>query len=220
MNTDKKQWRHQIDNRPSEGFTLVELLVVVAVIGVMAAIAVPSMRSFLPKYHLRCSKGDIVGALQLGKMRAIATGHNCYVDFDHDDDGNAAERFFTSYLDTDDDGSTGSTANSAGENEFQQSLVTLPDQDNGVRALKLRGQVTFGTNSDVSKAPNSDDIGDGIAVDGDRIEFRPNGRATLNSSGTLPTIYMRNDQGHNKAIQVNMLGTVTVYTWAGSGWEK
>lgn len=73
--------------------------------------------------------------------------------------------------------------------------MTLPDQDNGVRALKLRGQVTFGTDSDVSKAPNSDDIGDGIAVDGDRIEFRPNGRATLNSSGTLPTIYMRNDQG-------------------------
>ena len=87
-------------------------------------------------------------------------------------------------------------------------------------AVKLPGQVTFGVESGFSKMVTSDSIGDGIAVYGNRIEFRPNGRASLNSSGALPTIYLHNNKGLNKAIQINMLGVVTVYTWNGSGWDK
>jgi len=202
------------------GFTLIEIMVVVVLIGVMAAIAVPSLRTWLPKHQLRGSRSNMVGAFQMGKMRAIAVGHNFYVDFDPDGDGSTSEGYLTCYLDTDDDGGGGDTNNSAGDNEFKESQVAMPDANGLVPAIKLQGRIVYGVDSGVTAAPNSAAVGDGVAVDDDRIEFRPSGRITLNNDGTLPTIYLRTGKGENKAIQVNMLGQVTEYTWNGSGWEQ
>src|SRR5262245_38345196 len=59
--------------RGSEGFTLVELLVVVAIIGVIAAIAIPALQTALDKSKQRASMAD---------MRSIATGIQLY-EIDH-----------------------------------------------------------------------------------------------------------------------------------------
>jgi general secretion pathway protein G len=59
--------------RGSEGFTLLELLVVVAIIGVISAIAVPALQTALDKSRQRSTMAD---------MRSIATGVQLY-EIDH-----------------------------------------------------------------------------------------------------------------------------------------
>ena len=61
---------------------MLELMVVVAIIGIMAGIAIPSFIGWLPDYRLRSATRDIVSAFQEMKMRAVAENSNVVVIFD------------------------------------------------------------------------------------------------------------------------------------------
>jgi prepilin-type N-terminal cleavage/methylation domain-containing protein len=208
-----------------QGFSLIEVMIVLVIIGIMAAIAIPSYRAWFPRHQLRSAKKDVVEAMQLGKMRAIGSGHVFYLDFDPDNNGTVANTF-TGYLDTDDDGADGEADNNSAaltelmQHEYEQSQMALPDVVGGVRVVRLPGNVTFGSGSGGTAAPNSDAIGDGVSVTNDRIEFRPNGRVTLNSgTNNWPTIYLRSSAGESFAIQINMVGSVRVRKWNGTAWQ-
>lgn len=62
------------------GFTLVEVMIVLAVIGIMAAIAVPNFMNWLPNMHTRAEARDLFSALQKAKMEAVRT--NTTVNFE------------------------------------------------------------------------------------------------------------------------------------------
>ena len=59
-----------------------ELMVVIAIVGIMAGIALPNFFSFLPKSRLRSATRDIVSCFQEMKLRAIKENARAVVVFD------------------------------------------------------------------------------------------------------------------------------------------
>jgi prepilin-type N-terminal cleavage/methylation domain-containing protein len=55
------------------GVTLIELIVVMAIIAIMGLFIAPSIGQWLDNFHIRQAARDIVSTLQLAKMQAIST---------------------------------------------------------------------------------------------------------------------------------------------------
>jgi type IV fimbrial biogenesis protein FimT len=65
----------------NKGFTMAEVVVTLAILGIMATIAVPSFMSWLPKHRLQTSVRQIYDDLNLAKMEAVRRNTNVFVQF-------------------------------------------------------------------------------------------------------------------------------------------
>ena len=63
------------------GFTLIEMMVVIAIISIVASVAVPSFSSLFDKYRLRGAADALFGDLQAARMEAIRSNSTVYVNF-------------------------------------------------------------------------------------------------------------------------------------------
>jgi type IV fimbrial biogenesis protein FimT len=73
--------------RNNSGFTLIELAVIIAIVGVLSGIAVPSFVGWLPKYRLSSSADDIQALVQNARLRAVKENAHVAVLLDPDNDG-------------------------------------------------------------------------------------------------------------------------------------
>ena len=64
-----------------KGFTLIELMVTVAIIGIVAAIAVGSLNTLLPRYRTKSAARQVRGDLQKAKLEAVKQNETVLVDF-------------------------------------------------------------------------------------------------------------------------------------------
>ena len=63
------------------GVTLLELIVVMVIIAIGAALMVPSIGNWLPRYRLRSAARDIVSTMRVAQMKAVSTNVTYHVSF-------------------------------------------------------------------------------------------------------------------------------------------
>ena len=69
-------------DRRQNGFTLIELMVIIAVLGVIAAIALPSFQSTIDRRNLVAAANDIFAGLQYARSEAIKRNQEIEFHFD------------------------------------------------------------------------------------------------------------------------------------------
>ncbi len=71
----KRNLFHQIHlSYRVQGFTLIEALVVVAMLGVLTALAAPSFSAFVDRYRVNAAREELIGTLNFARTEAIRTG--------------------------------------------------------------------------------------------------------------------------------------------------
>lgn len=100
-----------------KGLTLTEVVVTLSILGIMAAISVPSYISWLPRHRLQTSTRQIYDDLNLAKIRAVKNNTDACITF------NTVAETYTVFLDPD-----GSSSWTAGDTMIKDN-VTL---ENGV----------------------------------------------------------------------------------------
>ena len=107
------------------GFTLVELLVAMALIAILLCLAVPSFSDWLENSRLKQSARDVLNAFQTARLEAIK--HNTFVSLDFTA-GASSSGVIEIYVD---DGSGGGTAGNC-TRESGETVVTKISMAKGV----------------------------------------------------------------------------------------
>ena len=67
--------------RNNSGLTMAEVMVVIGIIGICSAIAIPNFIGWLPKQRLSSATNDVLGAIQSARLRALKDNSSVAIVF-------------------------------------------------------------------------------------------------------------------------------------------
>lgn len=80
---------YNVPKKSSQGFTLIEMLITVIIVGVIAALAAPNFLGLLNRNSVKDGVSQVEGALKEAQRQAMRKGRICKIRFTSDADGNS-----------------------------------------------------------------------------------------------------------------------------------
>ena len=171
----------------SKGFTLIEVIVVMVVVGIMAAIAIPGYLNWLPNYRLTGAASDLFSHMQKTKLEAVKRNANCAITFNQSVNGMA--NVCITYVDADADC------------EYDAGEVIIDRLRQWPKQVSL--DLTEGDGDGLSFTNNDDGK--------PTISFRPNAIPTANGGGLANgTVFLVNTNGKKKDVIINRAGNIRI----------
>jgi type II secretory pathway pseudopilin PulG len=187
------------------GATFNELIISLAVVGIVAAISLPNLIQVVPNYRLASAARSLLAFIQEAKSRAVYRGTICYLDFDLDGDGDLASGGCVLWEDR--NGNLRKQLLERNETSFE--LKVFPGVQFQAYPYGFGGP---------KRGPNNTNIaaggGDGVSFNQNRIKFNPNGTC---STGT---IYLHNRRGRTFAVRLRYNGLAQLWFHDGHKWVR
>jgi len=188
-----RAWR----SKREQGFTLVEFMVILAIIAILGALAVPAMVDWLPNQRLRKAARELHSALQLARIEAIKNNMSHRVVF------NAGA-------------GTYQLENAGPDNLFGTGDdIVRPPKD----LASYGSGIGFGWGNATNAAPDGGPMpGVPITFGGNEVVFTTRGLLNPPAEGY---VYLQNIQGAAYAVGAMTSGAIRIVRWfdASANWE-
>lgn len=194
------------------GFTIIELVVVILMLGVVAAIVLPRSLRSTPTQQVDRTARQVTQDLELIRMRAIAAKRVARLEFDQ------ASDFYTAFMDTTEtrEGTIDGTVA-----EFRLSGLVARGSEGGIPGVELPRNVKFGCGNATPGPLSFECAGNPIQLDvDDGASFDT--RGMLTPLGTTGVVYLVHEEDDNAVAAVTLTGGGAFSYWRfrGGSWVK
>ncbi len=203
---DRMSGHLKLSEKPgtSTGFTLIEVIVVILLFGVMAAVAVPRAFRVSPRQEVHQAARQLTRDFESARLRAISAKRTVRVSFYQ------SKGFYAAFMDVSDERSSNVLETAA---EARGARFLARGRSDGIPGAELPKGVRFSFGN-ATLGPLGDPAGDPIVLTDDRVEFDARGMVRpVNGVRAGGTIVLSHASDPTAVSAVTLTGSGAFRSW-------